>query len=132
MFHDRSGTARVSVYDPANSRDWKRTVAAQAIEHKPPVPVADVPLSMELTFFLPRPTSLPKRMRHHIRRPDVSNMLKAVEDALRGIVYKDDSQLVDVIVRKRYDPAPGVDIRVERVLDVPVAQAELAGARGRA
>lgn len=130
-FQDRSGTFRVSVYDPVASKDWKRTVAAQVIERKPPAPLADVPLQIELTFFLPRPASLPKRIVHHIRKPDADNLGKAVKDALRGIVYRDDSQLVDVLVHKRYGVSPGVEIRVAQVLDVP-AQAELAGAGGRA
>jgi len=109
---------RVSVYDPANSKDWKRTVQAQALERKPATP-AEGPLSMSLAFLLPRPKSLPKRERHHIKKPDADNLAKAVKDALRGVVYRDDSQIVDLHVTKGYDPAPGVVIRVERVVEQP-------------
>lgn len=109
---------RVSMYDPANSKDWKRTVLAQALERKPETPAQD-PLSMSLAFLLPRPKSLPKRERHHTKKPDVDNLAKAVKDALRGVVYRDDSQIVELHVTKRYDLAPGVVIRVERVVNQP-------------
>ena len=110
-----AGAPRVSMYDPANSRDWKHTVLAQVLPSKPAVPVEGA-LVMHVTFLLPRPVSLPKRERHPVKRPDLSNLLKAVEDALKGIVYRDDSQIVRLHVEKRYDPAPGVHIVVERVL----------------
>lgn len=125
IFQDRMGQARVSVYDPANSRDWKRTVIAQVVERKPPAPIGEAPLSMELTFHLPRPQSLPKRILYHVKRPDCSNLLKGVEDALRGIVYRDDSQLVRVTVEKIYSNSPGVEIRVAHVPEPSTAFAKL-------
>lgn len=120
------GATRVQVYDPEASRDWKRTVAAQVLPHKPEAPVAEAPLEVRLLFHLPRPQSLPKRVRHHIRKPDIDNLAKAVKDALRGIVYRDDSQVVDLHVRKVYGTSPGVEIRVDHVLEAPLpVQAEL-------
>jgi Holliday junction resolvase RusA-like endonuclease len=130
IFKDASGTPRVSMFDRPNCRDWKRTVVGQVLDHKPPAPIGEAPLAIELTFHLPRPQSLPKRVLHHIKKPDCSNLLRAVEDALKGVVYRDDSQLVDVVVRKRYSDAPGVEIRVVHVVEAP-PQAELVGAGGR-
>jgi Holliday junction resolvase RusA-like endonuclease len=125
------GATRVSVYDPATSRDWKRTVLAQVLPQKPAAPV-EGPLVMALTFFLPRPKTLPRREHFHVKRPDCSNLLKAVEDALNGIVYRDDSQIVKLDIVKEYSPAPGVQIRIERAV-TPAAQGALAGhnAEGR-
>lgn len=111
-FKTPSGAVRV--YDPAASKDWKRTVLAQVLPVRPPLPL-DEPLGMSLIFYLPRPKSLPRRVRRPVTRPDASNLLKAVEDALLGVVYRDDSLLVDLVVRKYYDPAPGVQILVWRV-----------------
>ena len=109
------------VYEDPADKDWKRTVILQVLPKKPPAPV-EGPLAMTLRFFLPRPISLPARERYHTRKPDLSNLAKSVEDALRGIVYRDDAQLVRLTVEKHYDPAPGVAIQIERV----VAQLELA------
>jgi Holliday junction resolvase RusA-like endonuclease len=117
-FQDRSGATRVSVFDPSTSRDWKRTVLAQCLDAKPLAPV-EGPLAMHLEFYLPRGVSLPKRVVHHVTKPDVSNLCKAVEDALCGVIYRDDKQIVSLTVEKRYSPAPGVLIRLERVHDAP-------------
>lgn len=104
------------VYEDPVDKDWKRTVIHQVLPKKPSVPVEE-PLAMTLRFFLPRPKSLPKRERYHTRKPDADNLAKSVKDSLRGIVYRDDAQIVRLIIEKHYDPAPGVEIRVERVVD---------------
>ena len=108
------GRTRVSVYDPATSRDWKRTVLAQVLPHKPAAPV-DGPLRLQLEVYVRRPASYPRRITHPVRRPDLSNYLKAVEDALGGVVYWDDAQLVELMVSKTFDPAPGARIVIERL-----------------
>ena len=48
-------------------------------------------------------------------RPDADNALKLLCDALNGIVWKDDAQLVDVRVEKRYGRVPGAVLWVGRV-----------------
>ena len=102
----------IRMYDPDTSKDWKRTVLAQALEHKPPAPV-EGPLAMTLSFELLRPKSAPKRVQYPTHKPDLSNLLKAIEDALTGVVYRDDSQIVSLTVTKRFGLAPGVEVRVE-------------------
>ena len=42
-------------------------------------------------------------------KPDLDNIAKIVADALNGLAYRDDSCIVDLVVRKRY----GVEARVE-------------------
>lgn len=46
-------------------------------------------------------------------RPDASNVLKAVEDALNGLAFHDDSQIVEILVQKYYSWTPRVEIFVE-------------------
>ena len=75
------------------------------------------PLRLTMSFYLPRPKSLPKKVTHHIKKPDVSNLLKSVEDAMKGILYRDDSQIVEVFVRKNYNSTPRVVIGLEEVTD---------------
>lgn len=105
---------KVRVYDPETSRNWKADVKAQALVHRPPVPL-DCPLRVRFTFTLLRPKSLPKRIVAHTRRPDVDNLGKAVADALRGVIYRDDSLIIEKVVRKKYGPSPGVHVIVEEV-----------------
>lgn len=48
-------------------------------------------------------------------KPDVDNVEKAIFDAMNGIVWKDDVQVVSVVKDKRYGSAPGVSVRVEEL-----------------
>jgi len=106
----------VRVYDPENSRDWKRTVQSQVIAEWPRgTPPFDCAVTLELVFHLPRPKSLPKKVVHHTKRPDLDNLAKAVKDALRSIVYRDDSLVVELHVRKVFGERPGVEIRIAAV-----------------
>jgi Holliday junction resolvase RusA-like endonuclease len=45
-------------------------------------------------------------------KPDLSNYLKGIEDALNGIAYIDDSQIVLVYVTKQYATEPRAEIRI--------------------
>ena len=106
----------VRMYDPETSRDWKRTVAHEAALAWAQPPLSG-PVMVDLRFALPRPKSLPKRVLHHVKKPDLDNLAKAVKDALRGIVYNDDSQVVCLKVSKAYSPTPGVQIFVSTMED---------------
>jgi Holliday junction resolvase RusA-like endonuclease len=46
------------------------------------------------------------------KKPDADNVLKAICDGMNGVVWKDDVQAVDVLLRKRYGATPGVHVRV--------------------
>lgn len=52
------------------------------------------PVRMNLDFYFARPNSLPKRVTEKTTKPDVDKLLRAVFDALRGIVYRDDAQVI--------------------------------------
>lgn len=54
------------------------------------------------------------------KKPDLDNCVKAICDAINGIVWVDDVQVVDVVMRKRYREIPGVYVEVERY-EPPVA-----------
>ena len=106
----------VTVYDDKKSKDWKVFVAAEAKSrgYKP----LEGPLRMVLTFQLHRPKSAPKSRIWPIVKPDLSNYIKGIEDALNEICYHDDSQIVVLESRKEYacpgDP-PGVVIFIEEL-----------------
>ena len=46
------------------------------------------------------------------KKPDADNVLKAVCDGINGVVWKDDVQAVEVLLRKVYAATPGVRVRV--------------------
>jgi len=74
-------------------------------------------LLVRLAFYLPRPASLPKKVQHPVKRPDLDKLTRAVLDALTGIVWIDDSQITRLEVEKAYahDGQAGVAVVVEPV-----------------
>jgi hypothetical protein len=55
-----------------------------------------------VAFYLPRPKALPKKRTAHLKAPDIDKILRGFLDAITGIVFRDDSQVVEVIAMKRY------------------------------
>lgn len=68
------------------------------------------PLSMDITISYAPPRAATKKMREEMlsgkllptKKPDIDNVVKAVADAVQGIAYRDDVQIVEVTARKRY------------------------------
>lgn len=44
------------------------------------------------------------------KRPDFDNLAKIVADALQGLAYRDDAQIADAIIRKRWSETPRLEI----------------------
>lgn len=101
----------VRAYDPGKSRGWKDDVRLQALQHRPKELIAGA-ISLHLMFHLPRPKSLPKRVTEHTKKPDAENLSKAVCDALEGLLYHNDSQIVRLTVEKQYAGSNGPMVRV--------------------
>ena len=110
-------SGQIRVYDPQQSRDWKRTVMGQVLAVKPER-LLEGALECEMDFYLPRPKSLPKRVVYPVKKPDVTNLIKGTEDALKGIVFSDDSAVVSLRAAKHYatdGTPPGVYLRLEEL-----------------
>jgi Holliday junction resolvase RusA-like endonuclease len=95
------------VITSANPRlkEWQTLVSLEAARHVSEGAL-DGPVVVELTFVLHRPATLPKKVQHCTKKPDVDKLARSGLDALTGIVFKDDAQVVDLVAKKRY-VAPG-------------------------
>lgn len=51
------------------------------------------------------------------KKPDADNIAKVVLDALNNICYKDDTQVVELIVNKYYSLEPRVEVIIKDVED---------------
>ncbi len=65
------------------------------------------PLLLDITFYFPMPMSLKHKwetMRHtpNFYRPDLSNLIKYVEDVCTGLLYKDDCLITEIKAKKLY------------------------------
>lgn len=79
------------------------------------------PFKLKVRFEYPFPKSKPAKdgeyIRYKITTPDLDNIGKAVKDALEGLVYKNDGQVVDLHYQKYYttEGIPRLEIEIERI-----------------
>jgi Holliday junction resolvase RusA-like endonuclease len=118
-------TRRGMVYERKRSRLWKRgareTIKDALDGRVLPIFPVDVALRMEIVAVFPCPRSAHRVRIPAIRRwmpvmPDLSNIVKAAEDACNELVYADDRQIVVLAALQLYgsqDEDPQVTIRVD-------------------
>lgn len=100
-------------YDP--SKVYKDNITAQLLLQNPHY-IAEGGITVNLLFNLPRPKSLKKSVINHVKKPDIDNLVKSVLDAAKGIVWRDDSQIVILHAMKRYTAVePGINMTVNEV-----------------
>ena len=116
----RNGNVRM--YDPAKSRHFKQYVKLAASQYAPEELITG-PIFLEVNIFRPIPKSFSKKKMTEdeemkirpITKPDASNFVKLVEDALNGVIYKDDSQIVSLVVHKFYSGSPRIKVLVDEI-----------------
>lgn len=114
----RGGSPRA--YTPARTRDYEARVREAAVAAMAGAPPFSGPLAARIDASWPALQSGPKALRSAAptSRPDADNVAKAILDALNGVVYRDDAQVVRLTVNKhRVIGAcePGVSVTVEQV-----------------
>lgn len=80
--------------------DWRHAIATEARSEFAQGLLG--PVAVELKFYLPRPVSRPKRERFPDRKPDADKLARAALDALTGVAFRDDAQVVRLWVGKLY------------------------------
>ena len=115
----------VQTYTPDKTRNYESLIKEAAIQAMGSNEILETPVNLYLYIRAPIPKSLPKKRleaclngsEKPIKKPDASNVLKSVEDAMNGVVYKDDSQIVNIHVTKVYSSQSGIDVCVKECLD---------------
>jgi Holliday junction resolvase RusA-like endonuclease len=101
----RSGHAYTAEPYRSFKDNLRELVAAQMVN----TPVFDSPVVVDLFITCPEPKTT--KLSHP--KPDVDNYAKAVLDAMNGIVFKDDSLVVDLRVRKRWGASGEIKVSVK-------------------
>jgi len=99
--------------DNKSVRGWEESVRAAIQQH-----CADTffhgPVAVRIVFELPRPKTLPKRVTAHVKKPDLDKLARGSLDAMKGVLWNDDAQVVELQVSKRYAPVqPQARVEVE-------------------
>ncbi|KPV60748.1 hypothetical protein QJ48_04300 [Paenibacillus sp. A3] len=116
-FSNAGGFTRA--YDPQKSRDYKDYVRLAAREYAPSTPLSGA-LGIAVTAYRPIPKSFSKKKAEEAEngliipttKPDADNYLKGVKDALKGLMWHDDSQVADAFVSKRYSFRPRIHVKI--------------------
>jgi len=71
-------------------------------------------MSVQIVLAIPVSWSKKRKASHKwcVAYPDLDNSLKAIFDGLKGIVFTDDKQIVEVMASKRYGQADKVIVEV--------------------
>lgn len=104
-------------------RGWRKAVHDAAEDATRDLCWLDGPLRLRVFFYLPRP-------KHHYRTgrfagqlkadaprfctrvPDTDKLVRAIGDALTGLIYGDDSQVAQIVAHKLYGDTPGAFITI--------------------
>ena len=87
------------IYAKQRNTPWSAYCGLAAKQHRPPR-LLEGALEVEIYYFLTRPQKPDHAL--PIKRPDVENLGKGILDSWKGILYKDDAIITDLIQRKRY------------------------------
>ena len=119
-FSTINGHARA--YDPEKSRNYKayiRMLATQVMKDSG-FTMIEGPCVLRIDAYFEVPKSKSKKFKEAAlegkerptKKPDADNIVKAILDALNGLMYKDDSCIVDLHCIKYYSDVPRVEVYV--------------------
>ena len=115
-------TGKAHMYTADKTRNWEACVLGQALE-KRPKNLIEGPIWLRIKLYKRIPKSWSKKK--HLEaldgfllptgRPDLSNYIKSIEDALNGIYWGDDGQVVGYLDKtgKYYSEEPRVELDVQ-------------------
>jgi Holliday junction resolvase RusA-like endonuclease len=122
-YRNKQGRIIVSVVDDnPKSKDWKAVVAAVARQHYAG-PLLEGAVELILRFYRLRPLGhfgtgrnagvlKSAAPRWPTGTPDVLKLARGVEDALTGVIWRDDAQIVRELLEKHYGEPARVEVTI--------------------
>lgn len=113
----------IGSYTPEATVNYEWMIKLAALDAMGGRPPTAEPLALELTIYVTPPSSWSDKRRTAAiwgdfmptRKPDMSNILKSVEDGMNHVVYIDDSQLCSATVHKRYGEQSGIKVTIKQL-----------------
>ncbi len=116
--YQKDGKTRVAMVQGKTSKDWEKLVRNES-QRFAGGELLTHPLHVVLYFYLTKPQS---RIRKNSVpypypnvKPDIDKLSRSVLDALTGIIFKDDAQIVSLFAYKNYGDPPRVEIEVREI-----------------
>jgi Holliday junction resolvase RusA-like endonuclease len=103
----------VRLYDSKPIADFKtyfKVCAGQAMNGNAPI---DGPLRVILGVYVQKPKSWKKKRIHAATKPDLDNFCKGACDAMEGVIYTNDSRIVELCLGKYLSDTPRCEVTIE-------------------
>lgn len=124
--HARNMGNFTTLYTPEKTTNYEGLVALcanQVINDGNQPFINDEPLECKILIFTAIPKSTSKKKANLMRecvirptkKPDVDNCAKSILDGMNGVVYKDDKQVVSLMVEKFYADVPSVMVIIDAI-----------------
>lgn len=104
-------------YTPARTREAEE-ILREAIKEQWPHEPLECPVALQMMFYMPIPKSTPKKQYSavlgawHMKKPDIDNLGKLVCDSANGLLWHDDSQVCSLLMMKKLDANPRIELMV--------------------
>lgn len=130
-FVNRKTGKPMIVDDCEKGPSWRESVRTAAFGRLNPLgehPIIDEPVELRVVFFFVRPKGHYRKSERFkgqlkvtapnwpTKPPDVTKLLRALEDALTGVVWRDDASVVVQAARKVYADRPGAFVTISPAL----------------
>lgn len=83
--------------------------------HELPMAGKHVPVEMTADFFFAKPDSIGKKRMYPSVKPDVDKVCRGLLDAMTGVAFLDDAQVIAVYARKHYGTPERVEVYVTTI-----------------
>jgi Holliday junction resolvase RusA-like endonuclease len=111
------------MFTPEKTVNYEVSVRYQAADAMLCHPLFEGPVQVNLLIGVQIPASWSKKKQAQAlagtvlptSKPDLDNSIKSVFDAMNGVVYRDDAQVVTTVTKKRYREAPGLWVTVFQI-----------------
>ncbi len=118
----KNGKSFTGTYTPDKTRRAEEDFLSQALKVVPEMPLTG-PLAV--TFDVYRSKGMPKTRKGHeeaekgfirpVTKPDLDNYIKVL-DALNGVMWVDDGQIVEITARKFFSSRPRIEVSISEMV----------------
>lgn len=117
--------SHIGHYTPAATRSYEGMIREAAFREMNGREPTGAPVEVWLTAFFDIPKSYSKKKRaaaicnmlKPAKKPDIDNIIKAFVDAMNGVVFRDDCQIVRGLYAKVYGLTPMVVVTIKPLLE---------------
>ena len=112
-------------YTPKNTADYEKQVREAYLNKYGNLAPSEKPIAVTIVAEFEPTASWSKKKKaaalaqelSHTSKPDLDNVLKSINDAINGMAYKDDSQIIIIEATKRYGTENKVTVTIREVDD---------------